>query len=88
VRAIAHRRGGSAAQCDVVHLTLTEAALRAQHIGLARALVPRTRSSHHIAACTVANFGIGTLAAERNAQKPDSGLDRQLARRVRTMAAA
>jgi hypothetical protein len=39
VRAIEHRCGGSAAQCDVVHLTLTEAALRAQHIRLARTLV-------------------------------------------------
>ena len=39
VRAIAHRCGGSVAQCDVVHLTLTEAALRAQHMRLARALV-------------------------------------------------
>jgi hypothetical protein len=65
VRAIAHRCGGSAAQCDVVHLTLTEAALRAQHMQLARALV-----------------------AERNAQKPDSRLNRRLAQRVRTMAAA
>jgi hypothetical protein len=65
VRAIADRCGGSAAQCDVVHLTLTEAALRAQHMRLARALV-----------------------AERNAQKPDSRLNRRLAQRVRTMVAA
>ena len=28
VRHIAHRCGGSLAQCDVIHLTLTEAALR------------------------------------------------------------
>jgi hypothetical protein len=39
VRAIADRCGGSAAQCDVIHLTLTEAALRSHHIPLARALV-------------------------------------------------
>jgi hypothetical protein len=65
VRAIADRCGGSAAQCDVIHLTLTEAALRAPHIRLARALV-----------------------AERNARKPGSRLNRRLARRVRTMAAA
>ena len=39
VREIAHRCGGSAAQCDVVHLTFTEAALRAHHMRLARALV-------------------------------------------------
>src|SRR5262249_38700619 len=30
---------GSLAQCDLIHLTLTEAALRAQRAGLARALV-------------------------------------------------
>jgi tetratricopeptide (TPR) repeat protein len=39
VRHIAHRCGGSLAQCDVIHLTLTEAALRARHARLARALV-------------------------------------------------
>jgi tetratricopeptide (TPR) repeat protein len=39
VRGIAHRCGGSLAQCDVIHLTLTEAALRAQQARLARALV-------------------------------------------------
>jgi len=39
VRHIAHRCGGSLAQCDVIHLTLTEAALRAREAGLARALV-------------------------------------------------
>jgi len=65
VRAIADRCGGSAAQCDVIHLTLTEAALRAHHIRLARALV-----------------------AERRARKPESRLNRRLARRVRTLAAA
>jgi len=39
VRDVAHRCGGSLAQCDIVHLTLTEAALRARKSGLARALV-------------------------------------------------
>jgi tetratricopeptide (TPR) repeat protein len=39
VRHIAHRCGGSLAQCDVIHLTLTEAALRARKAQLARALV-------------------------------------------------
>ena len=39
VRRIAHRCGGSLAQCDIIHLTFTEAALRAQKSGLARALV-------------------------------------------------
>jgi tetratricopeptide (TPR) repeat protein len=39
VRRIAHRCGGSLAQCDVIHLTLTEAALRARQARLARALV-------------------------------------------------
>jgi hypothetical protein len=39
VRHIAHRCGGSLAQCDVVHLTFTEAALRARKAHLARALV-------------------------------------------------
>jgi tetratricopeptide (TPR) repeat protein len=38
VRAAAHRCGGSVAQCDLIHLTLTEAALRARHTRLARAL--------------------------------------------------
>jgi tetratricopeptide (TPR) repeat protein len=39
VRHIAHRCGGSLAQCDLIHLTFTEAALRAQKAQLARALV-------------------------------------------------
>jgi hypothetical protein len=39
VRHIAHRCGGSLAQCDVIHLTFTEAALRARKMHLARALV-------------------------------------------------
>jgi hypothetical protein len=39
VRHIAHRCGGSLAQCDLVHLTTTEAALRAHRRNLARALV-------------------------------------------------
>jgi len=33
----AHRCGGSLAQCDVIHLTLTEAALRARQARLAHA---------------------------------------------------
>jgi len=39
VRHIVRRCGGSLAQCDVIHLTLTEAALRARQARLARALV-------------------------------------------------
>ncbi len=39
VRHFAHRCGGSLAQCDLIHLTFTEAALRAQQERLARALV-------------------------------------------------
>jgi len=39
VRHIAHRCGGSLAQCDLIHLTLTEAVLRARKAQLARALV-------------------------------------------------
>jgi tetratricopeptide (TPR) repeat protein len=39
IRRIARRCGGSLAQCDVIHLTLTEAALRARRGRLARALV-------------------------------------------------
>ncbi len=39
VRHIAHECGGSHAQCDVVQLTLVEAALRASKANLARALV-------------------------------------------------
>lgn len=39
VRYIAHRCGGSLAQCDLIHLTFTEAALRAHKANLARALV-------------------------------------------------
>ena len=38
VRHLAHRCGGSLAQCDLIHLTLTEAALRARQDRLARAL--------------------------------------------------
>ena len=39
VRHIAHRCGGSLAQCDLIHLTFTEAALRARKARLAGALV-------------------------------------------------
>jgi hypothetical protein len=39
VRRVAHRCGGSLAQCDLIHLTLTEAALRARKARLARGLV-------------------------------------------------
>jgi len=39
VHHIAHRCGGSLAQCDLIHLTYTEAALRARKASLARALV-------------------------------------------------
>jgi tetratricopeptide (TPR) repeat protein len=39
VRHIAHECGGSHAQCDIVQLTLVEAALRASKANLARALV-------------------------------------------------
>ena len=39
VHHIAHRCGGSLAQCDLIHLTYTEAALRAPKASLARALV-------------------------------------------------
>jgi len=39
VRRLAYRCGGSLVQCDVIHLTLTEAALRARRGRLARALV-------------------------------------------------
>ena len=39
VRHIAHRCGGSLAQCDLIHLTFTEAALRARRARLAHALV-------------------------------------------------
>ncbi len=39
VRKIADRCGGSLAQCDLIHLTLTEAALRARRAALARSLV-------------------------------------------------
>jgi hypothetical protein len=38
IRTIVHRFGGSHAQRDLVHLTLVEAALRAQRSSLARAL--------------------------------------------------
>jgi tetratricopeptide (TPR) repeat protein len=39
IRSLVHRCGGSLAQCDLVHLTFTEAALRAQRMRLARVLV-------------------------------------------------
>jgi tetratricopeptide (TPR) repeat protein len=39
VRHFAHRCGGSLAQCDLIHLTLTEAAFRARKDRLARTLV-------------------------------------------------
>jgi tetratricopeptide (TPR) repeat protein len=44
VRDIAHRCGGSLAQCDLIHLTYTEAALRANKANLARALVAERKA--------------------------------------------
>jgi hypothetical protein len=44
VHQIAHHCGGSLAQCDLIHLTYTEAALRAQKASLARALVAERRA--------------------------------------------
>jgi hypothetical protein len=44
VRHIAHRCGGSLAQCDLIHLTFTEAALRARRERLARALVAERKA--------------------------------------------
>jgi tetratricopeptide (TPR) repeat protein len=44
VRHIAHRCGGSLAQCDLIHLTFTEAALRARKARLAAALVAERMS--------------------------------------------
>jgi hypothetical protein len=38
IRAAADRCGGSVAQCDLIHLTLLEAALRGQRMRLARTL--------------------------------------------------
>jgi len=56
VRHIADRCGGSLAQCDLVHLTFTEAALRTRQVRLARALVaeraaqkPDSRLNHQLA---------------------------------------
>jgi hypothetical protein len=39
VHSVAHRCGGSLAQCDIIHLTFTEAALRARKPRLAGVLV-------------------------------------------------
>ncbi|MGB8681119.1 MAG: hypothetical protein WCD59_25945, partial [Pseudolabrys sp.] len=50
VRHVAHRCGGSLAQCDLIHLTVTEAALRARNGNLARALVAE-RTDHSKALC-------------------------------------
>jgi tetratricopeptide (TPR) repeat protein len=44
VRHIAHRCGGSHAQCDLIQLTFVEAALRANKANLARALVAERRA--------------------------------------------
>jgi len=65
VRAMADRCGGSVAQCDLIHLTLIEAALRGHQSRLAR-----------------------TLAAERAARKPASGLNRWLSARAWTRGTA
>ena len=43
VRYIAHRCGGSLAQCDLIHLTFTEAALRAHRANLGTAQKPASR---------------------------------------------
>jgi hypothetical protein len=44
VRHVAHRCGGSLAQCDLIHLTLTEAALRARKAHIARTLVAERKA--------------------------------------------
>lgn len=44
VRAHAEHCGGSIAQCDLIHLTLVESALRSRHMPLARALTAERRA--------------------------------------------
>lgn len=72
---VAHRCGGSLAQCDVVHLTCTEAALRSQRPQLARALVAERAARRPASAIN------GRLLARVQALGEGSGND-QPARRT------
>jgi tetratricopeptide (TPR) repeat protein len=65
VRQIAHRCGGSLAQCDLIHLTYTEAALRARKARLARALVAE-RTAEKPAS------GLNRILQQRLAKRPPS----------------
>jgi tetratricopeptide (TPR) repeat protein len=72
VRAVAYRCGGSIAQCDLIHLTLVEAALRAQRMRLALALAAE-RAARKPASplnrwlCARAEFGAWELSTRPQA---------------------
>lgn len=77
IRTIAHRFGGSHAQRDLIHLTLTEAALRSGNQRLARALAaerthlkPTSPFNWHLTARTLdaAGDSEGALRARSNAE--------------------
>ncbi|MDG4873505.1 tetratricopeptide repeat protein [Mesorhizobium sp. WSM4935] len=65
IRSIAHRFGGSHAQRDVIDLTLIEAALRAGHIALARALTAERQLARP-------DSPLSTLFSRRAADLPDN----------------
>ena len=65
VRHIAHRCGGSLAQCDLIHLTFTEAALRARQAHLAR------RSEQHRSQ-RAASIGCCSSASEWQLRRKES----------------
>jgi hypothetical protein len=71
VRHIAHRCGGSLAQCDLIHLTFTEAALRARRARLARALV--AERTHSAEASKPAQSAATAAPGDDNAWDPRNG---------------
>ena len=68
IRAAADRCGGSVAQCDLIHLTLLEAALRGQQKRLARTLADEREPPQSLAQSTRVDSGdpcAGDVSAAR-----------------------
>jgi hypothetical protein len=65
VRHIAHRCGGSLAQCDLIHLTFTEAALRARRARLGHGSAP-----HASRRAGPIDYWSGVWERDRDIKKP------------------
>ena len=76
MRANAHRFGGSHAQRDIVHLTLTESALRAGHASLAGALAAERTN---LKRTSPFNWRLAARALDAQGRAEDAGRAREAA---------